>query len=150
MEELLGGGPAGAPSSCPRASTLRAVDVRALDDAALVAHLDAAIDLLRRGQVVHFRLFLPYIVALYELGTACEQLLGWSPARTVALLSGTSAASSEPGRALARLATAVGDSPRPLAIVRRAAAMRSNSFGAPKRRSQADRRVPRPIRGIAR
>ena len=62
-------------------SALRAVDVTALDDAALVAHLNAAIDLLRRGQGVHS--FLPYIVAIYELGTACDQLLGWSSARGV-------------------------------------------------------------------
>ena len=38
-------------------SALLQIDVTALDDAAIVAHLNAAIDLLRRGRGVHFRLF---------------------------------------------------------------------------------------------
>lgn len=117
-EELVARWPSWRAEFLSEASTLRAVDVTALDDTALVAHLDAAVDLLRRGQVVHFRLFVPYVISFYELGTACEELLGWDPARTVTLLSGTSGASSEPGRALADLASAVRGSPAALAIIR--------------------------------
>ena len=125
-----------ARGSCPRPRAC-AVDVRTLDDAALVAHLDSVIDLLREGQIVHFRLFLPYVTALYELGAACEELLGWSPARAVTLLSGTSAVSSEPGRALARLAKTISDSAGSAAIVRESSSeaferLRSAEAGSPK------------------
>jgi phosphohistidine swiveling domain-containing protein len=119
VDEVLATWPSLRAEFLAETAQLRAVDLAVLDDAALIAHLDAAIDLLRRGQVVHFRLFLPYIVASYELGTACAGLLGWSPIRAMSLVSGTSDATSEPGRALAALAGAVAVSPRASEIVRK-------------------------------
>jgi phosphohistidine swiveling domain-containing protein len=93
------------------AAALRTVDLRALADEQLVAHLDRALALLGRGEVAHFALVPPYMMAVYELGTACEELLGWTPAETLALLAGNSETSSAPGRALRDLAAAVAASP---------------------------------------
>lgn len=118
VEEVLARWPAQRAEFLMMVSELREVDVTALDDAALVAHLDACIDLLRRGQVVHFRLFLPYVAAVYELGTACSDLLGWPLVRAVSLVAGTSNATSGPGRALAALATAIAGVPRAAGVIR--------------------------------
>jgi rifampicin phosphotransferase len=93
------------------AAALRTVDLRALADEQLVAHLDRALALLGRGEVAHFALVPPYMMAVYEFGTACEELLGWTPAETLALLAGNSETSSAPGRALRDLAAAVAASP---------------------------------------
>ena len=99
-------------------TTLRRVELTTLDDGQLVAHLDTAIDLLRRGELVHFQLFMPYVIALYQLGTACEELLGWPPAQSLTLVSGLSDASSETGRALGELASDARSSPDAAAIIR--------------------------------
>lgn len=93
------------------AESLRGRELRALDDQALLAHLDDALDLLRRGEVVHFRLWVPYMLAVYELGAACRDLLGWDASQALALLGGTSEASSAPSRALGALAAAAAPSP---------------------------------------
>ena len=81
-----------------------------LDDVALLRHLDDAIALMRQGQVVHFRLFAPYLFALYQLTEICREI-GWDDARTLALVSGTSQASSEPALRLAELAASAAKSP---------------------------------------
>lgn len=83
---------------------LRRVDLATLGDDALLGHLDRLKDLLRRGQHLHFRLFGPYALALYELGAICQELLGWDDIRAVSLVTGSSEASSEPGRELQVLA----------------------------------------------
>ncbi|HZD68361.1 MAG TPA: PEP/pyruvate-binding domain-containing protein, partial [Actinomycetes bacterium] len=93
------------------AAALHAVDLRTLSDQQLLAHMDRALELLRRGEAAHFALVPPYAIAVYELGKACQELLGWAPAETLALLAGNSEASSEPGRALRDLAAAVASSP---------------------------------------
>jgi rifampicin phosphotransferase len=118
VEQLLEQWPGWRAAFVTEVSALRGVDVAALDDDDLAGHLGAAVDLLARGQVVHFRLFVPYALALYQLAMVCEELLGWPPERAVDLVSGTSAASSEPGRALAELAAAVRGSDPAFAIVR--------------------------------
>ncbi len=86
---------------------LRRVDLAELDDVELAAHLDELLALLEHGQVVHFRLFIPYAVGVHELAQACEQLLGWSTMQTLDLLAGRSETSSEPARDLARLGAEV-------------------------------------------
>jgi rifampicin phosphotransferase len=93
------------------AADLRRCDLAALPDHALVEHLDRTLDLLRRGEVAHFDLLLPYALALHELCATTRDLLGWSTPQTMALLSGISKASSEPGRRLAELADLVSASP---------------------------------------
>ncbi len=79
---------------------LRKVDVGALDDAGLLAHVDEVFALADRSHDVHFDLFVPYLVRLHELVAACEGWLGWDASRAMRLLAGRSAASSEPTTAL--------------------------------------------------
>ncbi len=99
------------------AAALRTTDIRALADDKLLAYLDATIDLLRRGEAMHFRLFFPYVSALYGLDKTCIDLLGWSPAESLQLVAGTSETSSEPARALSALAATIRESPAAEAIV---------------------------------
>jgi hypothetical protein len=99
------------------AAALRTIDIRALADDKLLAYLDEAIDLLRRGEAMHFRPFFPYVSALYGLDKACVDLLGWAPAESLKLVAGTSEASSEPVRALSELAATIRESPAAKAIV---------------------------------
>jgi rifampicin phosphotransferase len=86
---------------------LRHRDLSHLADAELIEHLDHGLDLLRRGERIHFLLVPPYIMAEYELAQSCQELLGWSTADSLALLAGTSEASSEPGRKLFELSQLV-------------------------------------------
>lgn len=90
---------------------LMSVDLVSLSDPALLAHLDSVIDLHRRAVELHFRLVGPYDLALYELRLCCEELLGWEGAQSLALLTGSSVASSEPGRALHALAERIAGDP---------------------------------------
>lgn len=93
------------------AAALRGRDLPTLDDAALLDHLERAIDLLRRGSVAHFRLNTPYGLAVRELYAAGRELLGWDPPQVLVLLAGASAVSSAPGRMLNELAELVARSP---------------------------------------
>lgn len=93
------------------ADQLRTVDLTSVDDDALIGHLDRLQDLLTRGEDVHFHLHAPYVVALHELTRTCRELLGWEPQQALCLLSGTSQASSEPGRQLAALAFRLAEDP---------------------------------------
>lgn len=84
-----------------------ALDLGALDDAALFEHLEDLSALYARCLQLHFTLFVPHTVGLYELAIVCEQLLGWDLPKTVGLLqglSGTSTASTDELAALARRA----------------------------------------------
>ena len=92
-------------------TALRDLDLTALDDAGLLHHLDGLEALLTRGEELHFRLALPYGLSLYELDVACQELLGWAPGRSLSLVTGTSVASSEPGRMLADLARRTASDP---------------------------------------
>jgi pyruvate,water dikinase len=76
------------------------VQLSGLGDAALLRELDVRIELFRRGQVVHFRLAIPFVVAIAEFVQGCEQMLGWDTGRTLELLSGLSSTSSGPARAM--------------------------------------------------
>ena len=93
------------------AADLRSRDLGALDDVALLDHLERAIDLHRRGAVAHFRLNTPYGLAVRELYEVCRELIGWDPPQTLTLLAGASGISSEPGRELAELAQLFARSP---------------------------------------
>jgi phosphohistidine swiveling domain-containing protein len=99
------------PQLTERMAALRGVDLPALDDAALQEHLQATLDLAAEGHLVHFRLHGALMMVLGDLAAACEELLGWSGDRWLDLVSGTSATSTAPGRALARLATTVAARP---------------------------------------
>lgn len=86
-------------------------DLDALDDEALLDHLARVREMLQRGQVLHFRLFIPYVVALHELVEGCRTLLSWDQTQAMGLLTGLSVASSAPTRALQGLARAAAASP---------------------------------------
>ncbi len=87
------------------------VDLANLDDEELLAHLDEAVALLHRGQEIHFRLFLPFLVPVRELVRTGEELLGWDTARILELVAGRSGASTAPSRALEELAVRIGTDP---------------------------------------
>ena len=76
------------PAFRDRLATLRAVAPADLDDAALRAHLGELIVLFGRLHDVYFRLTGAAIVLLAELGVACRDLLGWTPAQTLRLRPG--------------------------------------------------------------
>jgi rifampicin phosphotransferase len=81
------------------------IELSDLDDLALLTEFDALIDLLRRGQVVHFRLAIPYSVGVAELVLGCREMLGWETGKTLELLSGLSPTSSGSARAMDELAS---------------------------------------------
>jgi pyruvate,water dikinase len=84
-----------------------AVGLLALDDAALFLHLEDLKTFYARCLQLHFTLFIPHTVGLYELAVACEELLGWDLQKTIGLLQGlsnTSTASIDELAALARRA----------------------------------------------
>lgn len=87
-----------------RIAELRAVDLTALDDARLRAHLDRVCALSTEGQRIHFLLFLPYLIALHDLVSAAGELLGWEEADALELVGGLSGTSSAPARDLQALA----------------------------------------------
>jgi rifampicin phosphotransferase len=87
------------------AESFKRVDLHSLSDDDLLRHLDQLKEFLDRGQIVHFRLSGAFVLPLYDLVTTCEQLLGWDSVAALALLAGSSEASSEPGRELHALAS---------------------------------------------
>lgn len=90
---------------------LQAVELSALSDRALEAHLGEVIDAAHRAIGRHFYLIPLYTVPTYELVQVCRELLGWAEAESLGLLAGSSARSSEPTRALAELADRIGRQP---------------------------------------
>jgi pyruvate,water dikinase len=90
---------------------LLARELPAMTDPELLNHLRDGLEHLGRGENLHLRLFAPYILRTYELAAVCSELLAWTPLEAMTLLSGTSRASSAPGRALAELASAIAARP---------------------------------------
>ena len=85
-----------------------ALDLRALDDAALFLHLEELKAFYTRCLKLHFTLFIPHTVGLYDLAVACEELLGWDLKKTIGLLQGLSNASTASTDELAALARRAG------------------------------------------
>jgi rifampicin phosphotransferase len=85
-----------------------ALDLVALDDAALFLHLEDLKAFYARCLQLHFTLFIPHTVGLYELTVACEELLGWDLQKTIGLLQGLSNTSTASTDALAALARRAG------------------------------------------
>lgn len=105
------------PAFAEEIGALRGIDLGRLDDQALLAHLDRLKDLLGRGAHLHFRLHAPHSMAVYQLGEICHELLGWDVTRALHLLTGTSVASSEPGRELRALAVRFAADPTILELI---------------------------------
>ncbi|MEX2446014.1 MAG: PEP/pyruvate-binding domain-containing protein [Dehalococcoidia bacterium] len=83
------------------------VDLAGLDDIDLAAHGDELERFYAEGVRIHFRLMVPYFVALWEWTVAAEELLGWDVAQAMAALAGDSPASARGGRDLAALRLSV-------------------------------------------
>jgi pyruvate,water dikinase len=90
---------------------LAVMDLAALDDDALHAHLHAVEAMAEEAMALHFRLFVPYVVGLYELVKICDGLLGMGLPEVMRLLQGLSVASSAPTRELAEVAALVRKNP---------------------------------------
>ncbi|HEX6246829.1 MAG TPA: PEP/pyruvate-binding domain-containing protein, partial [Nocardioidaceae bacterium] len=102
--------------------SFKRVDPGALTDDDLLAHLDRLKDFLDRGQVVHFRLSGAQLLPLYDLLVTCEDLLGWDSVASLALVAGSSDASTEPGRELSALAARFAANPAAAEVLDEAAA----------------------------
>ncbi len=105
------------PELLAHAERLRVLDVTAMSDAELDAHLAETVELLRRGLEIHFRLVPPYAVAIHGLVVACRELLGWDAVQALELLTGLSPATSEPTRELSAVAELIGDTEAARAVL---------------------------------
>ncbi|MGH3412754.1 MAG: PEP/pyruvate-binding domain-containing protein, partial [Marmoricola sp.] len=105
------------PEQQAAADRLHAIDLPALDDRELEAHLGRVVDTAHEALRHHFHLIPLYTVPPYELVQACRELLGWDEAEALTLLAGTSVRSSEPARALAGLARRIAASPQAVATL---------------------------------
>jgi pyruvate,water dikinase len=83
-----------------RGAELRSVDLTALDDSALLAHLDRCVQLVRDGTRIHFRLVMPLFKALHRLHEVVSDELGWSDAEIFRMLAGHSPATRAADEAL--------------------------------------------------
>ncbi len=90
-------------SMTARASELGAVDLAALDDGELNAHLDDVLDLARDGHRIHFRLFMPLAQRLHRLHTLVSDELGWDDPTIATMLAGHSPATRAAEEAMTRL-----------------------------------------------
>lgn len=87
-----------------RLDALRHLDLTALDDGELDARVRSALALAHDCLDLHFRLHGAMAHSLRSFTTTCRALLGWDDEHSLAMLSGTSKASTEAGRALIDLA----------------------------------------------
>jgi rifampicin phosphotransferase len=92
------------PEFADRSARLREVHLSKLTDAELDAHLSSVLELIDHGLHVHSDLHGAVEITLAELAFICRDLLGWDEVRTFDLLAGLSDKSTEPSRALTRLA----------------------------------------------
>lgn len=69
-----------------RTDTIAKIDVRDLTDERLLGHVDDCVQLAAEGQALHFRLFVPYAVALHRWAIAAEEHLGWDVAKAMSVL----------------------------------------------------------------
>jgi hypothetical protein len=94
------------------------IDLSDLTDVALLRELDALIDLLRRGLVMHFELSIPFVVGIAELVRGCHEMLGWQTGKALELLTGLSPTSAGPASDLDELRSLAGSNSRALDALR--------------------------------
>jgi phosphohistidine swiveling domain-containing protein len=99
------------PEFADRIAVLRKVNLSTLSDAELDAHLTGVLELMDHGLHVHMDLHGAVQITLAELAFTCRDLLGWDEVRTFDLLAGLSNTSTEPSRALSRLAELANELP---------------------------------------
>jgi pyruvate,water dikinase len=100
-----------------RAAELRSVCVQQLDIDALRAHLDATVAFQEEALSAHVGLDGSAMYPFWRLWRTCHDLAGWDEARTLELLCGYSATSTEPARRLAELARLARQKPAVLAAL---------------------------------
>lgn len=91
------------PELAQRIAELRAVDLPALDDQALDAHVGRVLDLIGVAVERHFLLNGAYVLMLAEFVFTARDLLGWDDRPALDALAGLSEQSSEPTRGLHEL-----------------------------------------------
>jgi phosphohistidine swiveling domain-containing protein len=106
------------PEFAERIREARAVDLRALFDEALAHEVEARTQLVRDGLDTHVMLAMS-MMQLGEFVLTARALLGWEPAKTMALFAGRSETSTEPGERLAELARAAAERPAVVSALRR-------------------------------
>jgi rifampicin phosphotransferase len=99
------------PELAERLRALADLDLPGMSDEALVAHLGVLDELVKRCLRVHFLLHGAMLMVLAEFAFACRDLLGWDDRRTLTLMTGLSARSTEPSLRLAELARVAAGSP---------------------------------------
>ncbi|RKO26100.1 hypothetical protein D7Z96_04965 [Pseudarthrobacter phenanthrenivorans] len=87
-----------------RIQALRDVDLGALSDGQLAAHLASTREFLAESVPLHFLTSMPHFLETTRLELFCEEHLGWDYPQVLNLVTGTSEMSSEPARELRRLA----------------------------------------------
>jgi len=108
------------PEISKRIVELRDVNLALLSDDEFGTHLSNALELVRRGNEMHFMLACVNPFGIYELVTATQELLGWDEAHTMELIAGLSTKSTEPARKLAELAHMANERPAVLDLVKQA------------------------------
>jgi phosphohistidine swiveling domain-containing protein len=97
------------------------VDLAALDDQALVAHIGALHDLAKHAQRLHFAVGGASAIVWAGLGVVCAELLGWTDdaavGKVVPLLTGLPGKTVEPTEALAELAVMAASRPAVRAVL---------------------------------
>jgi rifampicin phosphotransferase len=99
------------PELVDRIGSLRGVDLEALGDDELLAHLDSLSDLFVDAHRIHFMLFVPYLMGVRPFVELAEETLGWSTSEALLLLDGLSESSSAPTQDLRRVAATVAERP---------------------------------------
>jgi phosphohistidine swiveling domain-containing protein len=94
-----------------RIAELRDIDLPRLTETELDSHVVRALGLLDYGVHVHMALHGAVEITLAELAFTCRDLLRWDETHTFELLVGLSEKSTEPSRALARLAELANERP---------------------------------------
>jgi phosphohistidine swiveling domain-containing protein len=105
------------PRFAERLRERRAVDPQGLPDESLASEVEARMQLVRDGIDTHVLLAMS-MLQLGELVLTAGELLGWDPARTMALFAGRSEASTEPAARLAELARSAAERPAVASTVR--------------------------------
>jgi pyruvate,water dikinase len=99
------------PELIERIGTLRGVELDAMDDDELLAHLDSLSELFTDAHRIHFMLFVPYLMSVRPFVELAEQTLGWSTSEALSLLDGLSDTSSAPTRHLRTVAATISARP---------------------------------------
>jgi phosphohistidine swiveling domain-containing protein len=105
------------PRFAARIREARAVDPQGLSDEAVAREVEARMQLVRDGIDIHVLLAMS-MLQLAEFLLTARELLGWEPAKTMALFAGRSESSTEPGERLAELARAARERPAVASAVR--------------------------------